>query len=440
MKELLSKTIFIILDALMILLSIILAIWVRNELDHLFTLHHALPLSTYLEFYPLFIMPILLFAYEGVYSYRYDFWHESRLILKAIIFSALIIFAYLAMTKSIGDYSRMVIGVTLLFMMLLVPFSKNISKKLLYRWGLWQKRASIYGDDPFLMNEVYGNPYLGYVKPKENEEPSTVFINSQKSDVSTLKGIIRSEIKKRSEVIFIPLMDDYDLTHSHIYELSNTRTNLIVFKNRLRSNYRLTLKKITDMLLSLTIFPFLLLPMLYIGYKIRKEEPEHSVFFTQERLGEDKKIFVCYKFRTMYEDGDSILQEYLRKNPDEVAYYKEYHKYQNDPRITPIGALLRRTSLDELPQIFNVFKQEMSFIGPRPYMPIEEKDIKKDFNVIASVRPGITGLWQVSGRSDVDFDSRVNLDIWYIQNWNLWMDFVIFIKTIRTVLLNKGAR
>ena len=440
MKELLSRTLFVILDVLMILLSIILAIWVRNELDYLFTLHHALPLSTYLEFYPLFIMPILLFAYEGVYTYRYDFWHESRLILKAIIFSALIIFAYLAMTKSIGDYSRVVIGVTLLFMMLLVPFSKNISKKLLYRWGLWQKRATIYGNDPFLINEVYGNPYLGYIRPKKGEEPSTVFINSQQSDVSTLKEIITSEIKKRSEVIFIPLMDDYDLTHSHIYELSNTRTNLIVFKNRLRSNYRLTLKRVTDMLLSLTIFPFLLLPMLYIGYKIRKEEPEHSVFFLQERLGEDKKIFVCYKFRTMYEDGDSILQEYLENNPDEVAYYKEYHKYQNDPRITPIGKFLRRTSLDELPQIFNVFKQEMSFIGPRPYMPIEEQDIKKDFNIIASVRPGITGLWQVSGRSDVDFDSRVNLDIWYIQNWNLWMDFVIFIKTIRTVLLNKGAR
>ena len=440
MKELLSKTIFILLDILMILLSVILAIYFRNELDHLFRLTHNLPLSTYLEFYPLFIMPILLFTYEGIYSYRYDFWHESRLILKAIVFSALIIFAYLAMTKSIGDYSRIVIGVTLLNMMILIPFSKNISKKLLYRWGIWQKRAKIYGDDQFLIDEVYGNPYLGYIKPKKGEEPSTVFINSQKRDIATLKNIISSQIKKRSEVIFIPLIDDYDLTHSHIYELSNTRTNLIVFKNRLRSKYRLVLKRTTDMLLSIVISPFLILPMLYIAYKIRKEEPKHSVFFTQERLGEDKKIFVCYKFRTMYEDGDKILAEYLAKNPDEVLHYAQYHKYQNDPRITPIGAFLRKTSLDELPQIFNVFKQEMSFIGPRPYMISEEKDIKEDFKMIVSVRPGITGLWQVSGRSDVDFDSRVNLDIWYIQNWNLWMDFVIFIKTIRTVLISKGAK
>ncbi len=440
MKEFISKSIFILLDTIMILLSIILALYLRNELDYLFLLHHTVALNTYLEFYPLFIMPILLFAYEGIYSYRYDFWHESRLILKGIIFSALIIFAYLAMTKSIGHYSRVVIGSTLLFMMILIPLSKNISKKLLYRWGVWQKRAKVYGDDPFLIQEVFGNPYLGYIKAKDGKEPKTLFINSADSDVASLKSIIASQIKNRSEVIFIPLIDDYDLTHSHIYELSNTRTNLIVFQNRLRSRYRLVLKRVTDMLLSLAISPFLFLPMLYIGYKIKREEPKHSVFFTQDRLGEDRRVFTCYKFRTMYEDGDRILEEYLAQNPDEVEYYKEYHKYQNDPRITPIGAFLRRTSLDELPQIFNIFKQEMSFIGPRPYMLNEEKDIKRDFDMILSVRPGITGLWQVSGRSDVDFDSRVDLDIWYIQNWNLWMDFVIFIKTIRTVLLHKGAK
>jgi len=439
-KELIAKTIFILLDILVILLSVLLAIYFRNEFNELFTLKHVLPIRTYLEFYPIFIIPIILFTYEGIYNYRYDFWHESRLIIKGILFSAVIIFAYLAMTRTTGDYSRAVIGMTLLMMIFLLPISKNISKKLLYKFGLWRKKAKIYGDDPFLTNEVFGNPYLGYEKPKDDEEPRTVFINSKDSDVVTLKGIITSQIKKRSEVIFIPLVDEYDLTHSHIYELSNTRTNLIVFQNRLRSRYRLFFKRVTDMFLSVIIFPFLIIPMLYIAYKIRKEEPNESVFFTQERLGENKKIFICYKFRTMYVDGDNILKEYLASNPDEVAYYEKYHKYQNDPRVTPIGDLLRRTSLDELPQIFNVFKQEMSFIGPRPYMIDEEEEAKKDFETIASVRPGITGLWQVSGRSDVDFCSRIALDVWYIENWNLWMDFVILIKTIRTVLLKEGAK
>jgi undecaprenyl-phosphate galactose phosphotransferase len=117
-----------------------------------------------------------------------------------------------------------------------------------------------------------------------------------------------------------------------------------------------------------------------------------------------------------------------------------YHKYKNDPRITKVGHFLRRTSLDELPQIFNVFRGDMSFIGPRPYMLNEEKKIGTDVEIILSVKPGITGLWQVSGRSEIDFVSRLNLDIWYIRNWNLWMDLVILIKTIKTVLLKDGAQ
>jgi undecaprenyl-phosphate galactose phosphotransferase len=325
-------------------------------------------------------------------------------------------------------------------MAFIIPLSKNFTKKLLYFLGLWRKRAKIYGDDPFLTDEIYGNPYLGYIKPEDTQEPDTVFVNSANSDVSELKNIIASQIKKRSEVIFIPLMDDYDLTHSHIYELSNTRTNLIVFQNRLKSRYRLHMKRVTDLLLSLMITPFLILPMIYISYRIYREEPNASIIFKQKRLGRDREVFICYKFRTMYEDSETILQEYLSKNPDEIEYYEKYHKYREDPRITNIGKVLRRTSLDELPQIFNIFKQEMSFIGPRPYMVNEKDEVGKAIDVILSVRPGITGLWQVSGRNEVDFKSRIELDMWYIRNWNLWMDSVVLIKTIKTVFLKEGAK
>ncbi|MEA3491122.1 MAG: sugar transferase [Campylobacterota bacterium] len=440
MKEITAKILFILIDLLIISFSIYFADSIRSNFADLFGAPHTASLSNYSALLPLYILPILLFAYEGIYTYRYDFWHESRLIFKGIIFSALLVFAYLAMTKSIGVYSRSVIGLSFLIMAIILPLSKNFTKKLLYNLGLWRKRAEIYGDDPFLMDEIYGNPYLGYIRPKEGEEPSTVFVNSKNSDVATLKSVISSEIQNRSEVIFIPLIDDYDLTHSHIYELSNTRTNLIVFQNRLKSRYRLLLKRITDLLLSVTIFPFLLLPMAYIAYRIRREEPKSPTLFKQERLGRDGDLFICYKFRTMYEDGDSLLREHLKEHPEERDYYRQYHKYRDDPRITPIGKMLRRTSLDELPQIFNVFKQEMSFIGPRPYMPDEESQAGDALHNILAVRPGITGLWQVSGRSDIDFNSRVDLDLWYIRNWNLWMDLVILIKTIKTVFLKEGAK
>ena len=248
MKELISKFVFIIFDLLIILFSIFLAYLLRNSFETLYA--HTFPLAEYTYFYPIYIIPILLFTYEGIYTYRYDFWHESRLILKGIIFSAILIFAYLAMTKTIVEYSRLVIGISFLVMAILIPLSKNISKKILFKFGLWQKKAKIYGNDPFLTDEIYKNPYLGYIKPKADEEPSTVFINSKESDLPTLKKIISSEIKQREEVIFIPLMDDYDLTHSHIYDLSNTRTNLIVFQNRLKSRSRILFKNISDFTLS----------------------------------------------------------------------------------------------------------------------------------------------------------------------------------------------
>ena len=438
MKDILAKIIFLLLDFCMAILSVYLAFLIRKYFNTLEP--HTIPYNTYLTFYPLYIIILSLFAYEGIYTYRYDFWHESRIIFKVLIFAAILVFAYLAMTKSITEYSRLVIGFSFIFMALLIPLAKNISKKIFYNLGLWQKKAKIYGDDPFLTSEIYSNPYLGYVKPKYYEEPDTVFVNSKDNDVATLKEIISSEIKEKHEVIFVPLMNDYNLTHSHIYELSNTRTNLIVFSNRLKSNYRLIFKTVSDFILSLAVFPFLLPMILYIALRIRLTEPHQSIIFAQPRLGKNGKTFICYKFRTMDEDSDALLVSYLKRHPEEVNYYKKYHKYKNDPRVTKLGQFLRKTSLDELPQIFNVLKNEMSFIGPRPYMLEEESKIGENCKTILSVKPGITGLWQVSGRSEVDFKSRVELDVWYIQNWNLWMDLVVLIKTIKTVLFRDGAQ
>jgi len=438
MKNIIAKIIFILFDILIIFLSVYLAFLIRESFDALTP--HTIPYINYLTFYPLYIIILSLFAYEGIYTYRYDFWHESRLVMKVIIFSAILVFAYLGMTKLITDYSRLVIGISFIFMSVLIPISKNINKKLLYKIGLWQKKAKVYGNDSFLMTEIYSNPYLGYVKPKHNEEPDTVFVNSKDNDVRRLKQIISSEIKGKHEVIFVPLMNDYNLTHSHIYELSNTRTNLIVFSNRLKSRYRLIFKSISDFLLSLIIFPFLIPIILIIAFRIRQAEPKSHIIFSQKRLGKNGELFICYKFRTMHENSDKLLESYLKKHPEEITYYKKYHKYQHDPRVTKLGDFLRKTSLDELPQIFNVFKNEMSFIGPRPYMIDEENKIGEHCETILAVKPGITGLWQVSGRNDVDFESRVNLDIWYIRNWNLWMDLVILIKTIKTVLFRDGAR
>ena len=439
MKDYTARLIIISIDLLVTIFAITLAFMLRNTFENeLFSVTHVFPLSTYLTFYPLYFIPLLIMLYEGVYSYRFDFWHESKLITKSLLLSLVIILAYLALSKSIQNYSRSVIVLSFLLMAILIPLAKNITKKALFRLKVWQKNAVVFGKDNFFEEEVFGNYYLGYVK-SSSSEAETVFIHSAQRDVKELQRSIKNEIARSHEVIFVPLVTNYDLTLTEIYELSNTRTNLIVLKNRLKSNYRLLFKKISDTLLFILAFPLLLPLLTFIAYKIRRSDPHGSILFKQERMGKDEKTFVCYKFRTMAEDGDALLRTYLQINPEEVENYAKYHKYENDPRITTIGHFLRRTSLDELPQIFNVLKGQMSFIGPRPYMLNEKEKIGEDLSTVLTVRPGITGLWQISGRNDVDFFERVELDTWYIQNWNLWMDLVILMKTVKTVLLRKGA-
>ena len=426
------------LDMLMIVFSLYLAFQVRSLFDA--TLEtHTIPFSTYLSFYPIYIIPIALFAYEGIYTYRYDFWHESRLVLKTIMLSAILVFAYLAMTKSVEEYSRLVIGVTFLFMAFLIPLAKNISKKVLYKLGIWRKKASIYGDDPFLTEEIYKNPYLGYERAKRGEEPATIFVNSTGSNPDALKKVLSDQIKQKHEVIFVPLMDDYDLTHSHIYELANTRTNLIVYKNRLKSQYRKIFQQSYNYLLAIVLLP-ILLPVIGVIAILIKQESKGPVFFIHKRLGQNGKVIPTFKFRSMYNDAQERLQKLLAEDPEAKEEWEACYKLKNDPRVTKIGAFLRKTSLDELPQIFNVLRGEMNFVGPRPVIPEEiEKYYKEDAEYYFMVKPGITGLWQVSGRSDTDYDFRVKTDKWYVSNWSLWLDVVILLKTIKVVLKRDGA-
>lgn len=179
--------------------------------------------------------------------------------------------------------------------------------------------------------------------------------------------------------------------------------------------------------------------LLYIAYRIKKEDPG-LVIFAHTRIGKDGKPFPCFKFRSMVVNSQEMLQKYLAENPAARAEWERDFKLKNDPRVTPIGAFLRRTSLDELPQIFNVLRGEMSLVGPRPVI---QEELDKYYGEVAklycSIKPGITGLWQVSGRSDLSYAERVALDSTYIKHRSFWGDVVILWKTIGVVFLKKGA-
>ncbi|WP_163329286.1 sugar transferase [Desulfurobacterium thermolithotrophum] len=168
-----------------------------------------------------------------------------------------------------------------------------------------------------------------------------------------------------------------------------------------------------------------------------------SVFFKQERPGLNGKKFFVYKFRTMYPDNEKILEEYLEKNPEAKREWELYRKLKTyDPRVTPIGRFLRKYSLDELPQFFNVLKGDMSVVGPRPYICKEFDEYKIPESVrkkLLSVKPGVTGLWQVEGRNEATFEDRVKLDLKYVENLSFWGDIKIILKTIWVMLTGKGA-
>jgi undecaprenyl-phosphate galactose phosphotransferase len=225
-----------------------------------------------------------------------------------------------------------------------------------------------------------------------------------------------------------------DLLHLFYEEifLMNIKNNLKLRSNRL-------VKRVFDIGVSLAMLPFILPLIGLIAVIIRLETPGTAIY-THDRIGRDGATFRCFKFRTMYYDAEERLRELLKSNETLRSEWDRNRKLKGDPRVTKIGNFLRKTSLDELPQMFNVFLGEMSLVGPRPVTQDELTGHYKDMSTICfSVPPGITGLWQVSGRSDTGYDRRVKLDAWYIMNWSLWLDVVILFRTIKVVSRMDGA-
>ncbi len=190
-----------------------------------------------------------------------------------------------------------------------------------------------------------------------------------------------------------------------------------------------------------TIGIILLVPMI-IGVAIARiliKEKDGPLFYEQLRIGKDGKEFRIYKFRSMVVNADEKLKNYLEENKEAKEEYTKYKKLKNDPRITKVGAFLRKTSIDEFPQFINVIKGEMSIVGPRPYLHRELEDMGENYTTIVSVKPGITGYWQVNGRNEKDFKERTDMDVAYIHDRSLWFDIKIIIKTVLKTLKKEGA-
>lgn len=202
----------------------------------------------------------------------------------------------------------------------------------------------------------------------------------------------------------------------------------------------LTVKRTVDVIGGLVGLLVLIPIILVIKVSCITSGDFHSIFFTQKRIGKDGKEFKFYKFRSMVPNADAVLEELLKNDPELAQEYKVNKKLHNDPRITKVGKFIRRYSIDELPQLLNVLIGNMSLIGNRPYLPREKEDMGEYYDDIIKTKPGITGYWQVSGRSDVSFQRRLELEQFYSNNYSFKLDIQIALKTFGAVFGHKGAK
>lgn len=438
MKKQFTNTLLIFLDFIFITVFYFFILKIRGSLDLSWLPNfNAGALSNPSM---IFIIILATLFYEKIYLVRFDFWEETKLTLKALFLSLVIILSILMLGKISQDYSRLFLMMYFLGLMIFLPVYKRAVKKLIFKIKFFRKKVKIVGNEEqreILSKEFTKNWYFGFEVVKT--DPDIVFVATKDVEMRIVNRYLKRYSLSIKDIYILPYMSNINYAQSQIVELFNIKTTAIKIENNLLKKENIYLKEIFEKILVISFLPLFLIIHLILLFLIKRDS-KGSELFKQERLGKNSEVFNCYKYRTMLQNSDDVLKKYLKNNPEEVEYYSVYHKYKFDPRVTKIGKLLRKLSLDELPQLINVLKGEMSLIGPRPYMPNETHKLGDSIDMILRVKPGISGLWQVSGRSNLSFEERKNLDVWYIQNWSLWMDVVILIKTLKVVLLKTGAK
>ncbi len=463
-----------LIDMALIVLSFVGAYWVRYRLQWIREIEPAyfVPFVVYIPSV-LALVAILPVVYwiEGAYrSVRgRSLFDELWIVLRGTVsgIATMIVIVFLA-TPSY--YSRLIFGYAGIIIVVLLSLSRGVERVTTVhrrRRGIGVRRVLIVGADETarsVMRAVVARPELGYQivgfvedDTEEQDVPNTRIgrypalgstsdlievIGQHHVDevIVTLPWVSHRTILsiaqqcEQAKVLMHIVPDLFQMTLSRVVVDNLDGIPLLSVCEPALRNWQALFKRLMDVLVAGTAL-FLLSPMLLVtALAIRLDSPG-SVIFRQTRVGRGGQEFTCLKFRTMCADAEARLQELRRQNEADGPWFK----MRNDPRQTRVGRFLRRTSLDELPQFWNVLVGDMSLIGPRPNLPSEVQEYEPWHHQRLEVAPGITGLWQVSGRSDLSFDEMVLLDVYYIENWSPILDLAILVKTIPTVVLGSGA-
>lgn len=421
----------------------------------------------------LILLPILWWGAKGHYSKRTPFWTEAKEIVKAVALVALIDGFVQYVTK---DYfSRLWMIQAWLWALLLLPTARIGMRHVLKRYGSWtapvlligaeehtDEAAQVLEDEPYLGYEVAGALDLADLTSDENAaNPGSllyqaggqlsaalrlacerhgarfVVLAPSPEEMGRLDHILRALHRARIAFSIVPPVKGIGVMALETGNFFSHDLVMLTLADNLNRPMSRIVKRSFDLVVA-SLALVALAPFFWaVSALIRLDGG--PAFFGHRRVGEKGREFMCRKFRTMHVDSDAILKSLLENNPQVAAEWARDQKLRNDPRVTAIGAFLRKTSLDELPQLINVIRGEMSLVGPRPVTYSEVLRYGEDAEYYLSAKPGITGLWQVSGRNETTYMRRVQLDAWYVKNWSLWQDIAILFKTIPAVLLRRGA-
>jgi undecaprenyl-phosphate galactose phosphotransferase len=350
-----------------------------------------------------------------------------------------------------------------------IPLARRGAKNLLLRLGWWERRALILGagatgrrmlqrirshrllghrpvgfldDDPTMHGqEIDGVLVLGPI----DEVTNRVRELGIRDVIIAMPRLAHAELRRmvariEGSVESIHLVPDVSgLTTAGVETQDLDGALLLQMRWNLARPWSRLIKRSFDIvgaaLAGIVLFPLVLMAALFVRF-----ESGGPAFFVQDRLGRKGARFRCYKLRTMYQDADARLEALLRDSPTALLEWERYAKLKTeDPRITRVGGFLRRVSADEWPQLYNVLQGEMSLVGPRPYLPTERPQMGALAQIILKAQPGMTGLWQVSGRNELSFEERLQLDEYYVRNWSVWMDVAVLVRTINSVMRGRGA-
>lgn len=451
-------------DLAMIVASFVIAYKFRTFFEFV-PVVYVEPLMDYLKFV-LMTLPIwfAVFVFAGLYTLKN---YQGRLqefgkILVAVSAAIAILLAWLFLSRTFF-FSRLIIIYVWVIAIILVTFGRSLIhfiQRFLYRFGIGVHRVIILGENSssrFIISELKNNKKLGYkivkiIDEQGIENLERIFAKNPADEIIVANPHIGQtkiaevlEFCRAHQISFKMTPDLFLVRSSHVDIKTLAGVPILEFNRTPLDGWGRIIKRLMDMvgsfIILILISPIMLLVAL--GVKLTSKGP---VIYCQNRIGFENKLFSFWKFRSMkaeYCTGQDYGGQKAQKVWEKLNQQNEadgpIFKIKNDPRLTTFGKFIRKTSLDELPQFFNVLKGQMSLVGPRPPLPNEVAQYNKFQRRRLGVKPGITGLWQVSGRSELNFDEWVKLDVYYIEHWSLWLDFQIFLRTIWVVIRGHGA-